>query len=52
MIYPCLERITQSVVKSHLETSQYSTDELKRMAWTLYSQEETRSCQTKVCVTF
>uniref|UniRef100_A0A8D3DVS3 RAR-related orphan receptor C a n=1 Tax=Scophthalmus maximus TaxID=52904 RepID=A0A8D3DVS3_SCOMX len=42
-----IERITQSVVKSHLETSQYSTDELKRMAWTLYSQEETRSCQTK-----
>lgn len=44
----CSERITQSVVKSHIETSQYSADELKRMAWTLYSPEETRSYQTKV----
>ncbi|XP_056270294.1 RAR-related orphan receptor C a isoform X2 [Pseudoliparis swirei] len=42
-----IERITQSVLKSHIETSQYSTEELKRMAWTLYSQEETRSYQTK-----
>uniref|UniRef100_A0A665UUA7 Nuclear receptor ROR-beta-like n=1 Tax=Echeneis naucrates TaxID=173247 RepID=A0A665UUA7_ECHNA len=41
------EPITQSVVKSHHETSQYSTEELKRMAWTLYSPEETRSYQTK-----
>lgn len=43
-----LERITQSVVKSHIETSQYSTEELKRMAWTLYNPEETRSYQIKV----
>ncbi|XP_034035506.1 RAR-related orphan receptor C a isoform X2 [Thalassophryne amazonica] len=42
-----LERITQSVVKSHIETSQYSAEELKRLAWTLYSPEETRSYQTK-----
>ncbi|CAL8254499.1 unnamed protein product [Merluccius merluccius] len=42
-----LERITQSVVKSHIETSQYSTEELKRLAWTMYSPEETRSYQTK-----
>ncbi|XP_026160818.1 RAR-related orphan receptor C a [Mastacembelus armatus] len=42
-----IEHITQSVVKSHIETSQYSTDELKRMMWTLYSPEETRSYQTK-----
>lgn len=48
----CLEHITQSVVKSHIETSQHSTEELKRMAWTLYSPEETRSYQTKVCETF
>ncbi|XP_056894462.1 RAR-related orphan receptor C a [Takifugu flavidus] len=41
------ERITQSVVKSHIETSQYSTEELKRMAWTLYSPEETHSYQMK-----
>lgn len=44
----CVERITQSVVKSHLETSQYSTEELKRMAWTLYSPEETHCYQMKV----
>uniref|UniRef100_A0A3B4BH48 Uncharacterized protein n=1 Tax=Periophthalmus magnuspinnatus TaxID=409849 RepID=A0A3B4BH48_9GOBI len=42
-----IERITQNVVKSHIETRQYSTEELKRMAWTLYSPEETRSIQTK-----
>ncbi|XP_033937285.1 RAR-related orphan receptor C a [Pseudochaenichthys georgianus] len=42
-----IERITQSVLKSHVETSHYSTEELKRMAWTLYSPEETRSFQTK-----
>ncbi|XP_053739755.1 RAR-related orphan receptor C a [Synchiropus splendidus] len=42
-----LEHITQSVVKSHIETSQYSTEELKRMAWTLYNPEETRLYQTK-----
>ncbi|KAG7235702.1 hypothetical protein INR49_002332 [Caranx melampygus] len=47
-----IERITQSVVKSHIETSQYSTEELKRMAWTLYSPEETRSYQTKYVVEF
>lgn len=43
-----LEHITQSVVKSHIETSKHSTEELKRMAWTLYNPEETRSNQTKV----
>ncbi|KAK2907763.1 RAR-related orphan receptor C a [Channa argus] len=42
-----IECVTQSVVKSHIETSQYSTEELNRMAWTLYSPEETRSYQTK-----
>ncbi|KAM9384753.1 RAR-related orphan receptor C a [Pholidichthys leucotaenia] len=42
-----IERITQNVVKSHVETSQYSMEELKRMAWILYSPEETRSYLTK-----
>ncbi|KAG7488223.1 hypothetical protein MATL_G00030220 [Megalops atlanticus] len=42
-----IERITQSVVKSHLETSQYSTEELKRLMWTMYTPEETRSYQSK-----
>lgn len=45
-----LERITQNVVKSHIETSQYSSEELKRLAWTLYTHEEIRVYQNKVSV--
>lgn len=47
-MYLHLERITQSVVKGHIETCQYSTEELKRMAWSLYTAEETRAYQSKV----
>ncbi|KAI1883184.1 hypothetical protein AGOR_G00242600 [Albula goreensis] len=39
--------ITQSVVKSHLETCQYSSEELKRVVWNLYTPEETRAFQNK-----
>ncbi|XP_017580935.1 RAR-related orphan receptor C a [Pygocentrus nattereri] len=42
-----IERITQSVVKSHIETSQYSPEELKRLTWNFYSAEETRTYQNK-----
>ncbi|KAK6311034.1 nuclear receptor ROR-beta isoform X1 [Coregonus clupeaformis] len=44
-----IERITQSVVKSHLETSQYSSDDLKRLTYSgiQYSPEETRNFQCK-----
>ncbi|XP_030639664.1 RAR-related orphan receptor C a [Chanos chanos] len=42
-----IDRITQSVVKSHLETSQYSTEDLKRLAMSLYTPEETRVYQSK-----
>lgn len=42
-----IERITQNVVKSHLETCQYSTEELKKHTWSLYTPEETRSFQLK-----
>ncbi|XP_062336834.1 nuclear receptor ROR-beta-like [Osmerus eperlanus] len=42
-----IERITQSVVKSHVETSQYSADDLKRLTWVQYTPEETRSYQSK-----
>uniref|UniRef100_A0A8C2G5Y1 RAR-related orphan receptor C b n=1 Tax=Cyprinus carpio TaxID=7962 RepID=A0A8C2G5Y1_CYPCA len=42
-----IERITQNVVKSHLETCQYSTEELKKLTWNLYTPEETRSFQLK-----
>lgn len=42
-----IERITQNVIKSHIETSQYSPEELKRCAWTLYTPEEIRTYQSK-----
>lgn len=42
------DRVAQNVVKSHLETCQYTTEELKRLAWTLYSPEEVRALQSKV----
>ncbi|XP_059419120.1 nuclear receptor ROR-beta-like isoform X2 [Carassius carassius] len=42
-----IERITQNVVKSHLETSQCTTEELKKLTWNLYTPEETRSFQLK-----
>ncbi|KAJ8277239.1 hypothetical protein GJAV_G00072970 [Gymnothorax javanicus] len=42
-----IERIMQSVVKSHLETRQYSADELKRLMWTMYSPEDVRTFQNK-----
>ncbi|XP_061457006.1 nuclear receptor ROR-beta-like isoform X2 [Rhineura floridana] len=44
-----IERLAQNVVKSHLETSQYTSEELKRLAWMLYSQEEIRNMQSKSC---
>ncbi|XP_007242005.3 RAR-related orphan receptor C b [Astyanax mexicanus] len=42
-----IEQITQNVVKSHVETCQYTSEELKRFTWNLYSPEETRSFQLK-----
>ncbi|KAL0966401.1 hypothetical protein UPYG_G00294900 [Umbra pygmaea] len=44
-----IERITQSIVKSHLETSQYSSEDLKRLAHDgiQYSPEEMRIYQCK-----
>uniref|UniRef100_A0A8C7MSF0 RAR-related orphan receptor C a n=1 Tax=Oncorhynchus kisutch TaxID=8019 RepID=A0A8C7MSF0_ONCKI len=42
-----IERITASVVNSHIETSQHGSEELKRLIWSLYTPEETRSFQSK-----
>uniref|UniRef100_A0A674KCA7 RAR related orphan receptor B n=1 Tax=Terrapene triunguis TaxID=2587831 RepID=A0A674KCA7_9SAUR len=50
-VLPSADRIAQNVVKSHLETCQYTTEELKRLAWMLYTQEEIRSLQNKSCET-
>ncbi|XP_034976213.1 nuclear receptor ROR-beta [Zootoca vivipara] len=44
-----IERLAQNVVKSHLETSQYTGEELKRLAWMLHSQEDIRNMQSKSC---
>uniref|UniRef100_A0A8D2NLD2 Nuclear receptor ROR-beta-like n=1 Tax=Zonotrichia albicollis TaxID=44394 RepID=A0A8D2NLD2_ZONAL len=44
-----IDRVAQNVVKSHLETCQYTTEELKRLAWSLYSPEEVRALQSKSC---
>ncbi|XP_061694485.1 RAR-related orphan receptor C b isoform X1 [Syngnathoides biaculeatus] len=42
-----LERITQCILKSHLETCQYSAEDMKRFTWVQYTPEETRSFQNK-----
>ncbi|XP_062854906.1 RAR-related orphan receptor C a [Trichomycterus rosablanca] len=44
---PETERMAQNVLKSHVETSQYSTEELKRLTWSVYTPEETRTYQNK-----
>uniref|UniRef100_A0A3Q3KB11 RAR-related orphan receptor C b n=1 Tax=Monopterus albus TaxID=43700 RepID=A0A3Q3KB11_MONAL len=41
------EHLTQSVVKSHLETCQYSAEDMKRFTWVQYTPEETRAFQNK-----
>ncbi|NXT25424.1 RORB protein, partial [Syrrhaptes paradoxus] len=42
-----IDRVAQNVVKSHLETCQYSTEELERLAWSLHSPEEIRALQSQ-----
>ncbi|XP_007571233.1 nuclear receptor ROR-beta-like [Poecilia formosa] len=42
-----LEHVTQSIVKSHLETCQYSAEDMKRFTWVHYTPEETRVFQSK-----
>uniref|UniRef100_A0A8C5I1T6 Nuclear receptor ROR-beta-like n=1 Tax=Gouania willdenowi TaxID=441366 RepID=A0A8C5I1T6_GOUWI len=42
-----LEHITQSIVKSHLETCQYSVEDMKRFTWVQYTAEEMRAFQNK-----
>lgn len=44
-----IDRLAQNVIKSHLETSQYTTEELKRLLWSLYSLDEMRNLQSKPC---
>uniref|UniRef100_A0A3P8W2F1 RAR-related orphan receptor C b n=1 Tax=Cynoglossus semilaevis TaxID=244447 RepID=A0A3P8W2F1_CYNSE len=42
-----LEHITQNIVKSHMETCQYSAEDMKRFTWVQYTPEETRTFQNK-----
>ncbi|XP_043909909.1 nuclear receptor ROR-beta-like [Protopterus annectens] len=42
-----IEQVAQNVIKSHLETCRYTTEELKRLTWMHYTQEEVRNLQTK-----
>ncbi|XP_061878159.1 RAR-related orphan receptor C b [Entelurus aequoreus] len=42
-----LERMTQNIVKSHLETCQYSAEDMKRFTWVQYTPEDTRAFQNK-----
>uniref|UniRef100_A0A3P8W5K3 RAR-related orphan receptor C b n=1 Tax=Cynoglossus semilaevis TaxID=244447 RepID=A0A3P8W5K3_CYNSE len=39
--------ITQNIVKSHMETCQYSAEDMKRFTWVQYTPEETRTFQNK-----
>ncbi|XP_013876345.1 nuclear receptor ROR-beta isoform X2 [Austrofundulus limnaeus] len=42
-----LENITKSIFKSHLETCQYSAEDMKRFTWAQYTPEEIRVFQNK-----
>lgn len=48
------DRIAQNIIKSHLETCQYTADELQQLAWQTHSYEEVKIYQSKVrlCDTF
>ncbi|KAK1806890.1 hypothetical protein P4O66_005374 [Electrophorus voltai] len=42
-----LDRITQNIIKSHLETCQYTVEELQQLAWQTHSYEEVKMYQSK-----
>ena len=42
------DRIAQNIIKSHLETCQYTTEELQQLAWQTHSYEEVKMYQGKV----
>lgn len=42
------DRIAQNIIKSHLETCQYTADELQQLAWQTHSYEEVKIYQSKV----
>uniref|UniRef100_A0A3B3V9Q4 RAR-related orphan receptor B n=1 Tax=Poecilia latipinna TaxID=48699 RepID=A0A3B3V9Q4_9TELE len=42
-----MHRIAQNIIKSHLETCQYTTEELQQLAWQTHSYEEVKMYQSK-----
>ncbi|TRY81932.1 hypothetical protein DNTS_013392 [Danionella cerebrum] len=42
-----LDRIAQNIIKSHLETCQYTAEELQQLAWQTHSYEEVKIYQSK-----
>lgn len=49
MVYSLpIDRIAQNIIKSHLETCQYTTEELQQLAWQTHSYEEVKMYQSKV----
>ncbi|XP_062873671.1 nuclear receptor ROR-beta isoform X1 [Trichomycterus rosablanca] len=42
-----LDRIAQNIIKSHLETCQYTAEELQQLSWQTHSYEEVKMYQNK-----
>ena len=42
------DRIAQNIIKSHLETCQYTAEELQQLAWQTHSYEDVKMYQNKV----
>ncbi|MEE6487390.1 hypothetical protein FKM82_014879 [Ascaphus truei] len=43
-----IDRVSQNIIRSHLDTCQFTSNELNRMTWSLHSQEDVRGLQSKV----
>ncbi|TSR04276.1 Nuclear receptor ROR-beta [Bagarius yarrelli] len=43
-----LDRIAQNIIKSHLETCQYTVEELQQLSWQTHSYEEVKIYQSKI----
>lgn len=48
MVLFLTDRIAQNIIKSHLETCQYTMEELHQLAWQTHTYEEIKAYQSKV----
>lgn len=48
LIFFLTDRIAQNIIKSHLETCQYTMEELHQLAWQTHTYEEIKAYQSKV----